>query len=240
MLRGVKASIAIAAEIRGRIARGDLQPGDPLPVEGELTESLSCSKPVVREALRILETEGLVEVRRGVGGGARVRQPSISDAAKTMGVYLQIGDVPVLDIWAARDRIIAAAIQRLAEADLDLSAFEHAVGTLQDSVGDLVAFNDRLLDVGEAAVRLAGNATEHVLVAALRHIIEEQVARARQRIESVEGYEYALREQGAIAEAWQRLFGHLRSGNGVGARRAYEEHAGELRRNVGAATAWQP
>src|SRR3954462_5104772 len=114
MLRCVKASIAIAAELRSRIARGELAPGAPLPVEDELVVELGCSKPVVREALRILETEGLVEVRRGIGGGARGRHPSISDAAKTMGVYLQIGDVPVLDVWSARDRIIAAAVERLA------------------------------------------------------------------------------------------------------------------------------
>jgi DNA-binding FadR family transcriptional regulator len=234
----MKASIAIAAEIRARIARGELQAGDPLPVEGELTGSLGCSKPVVREALRILETEGLVEVRRGIGGGAKVRQPSISDAAKTMGVYLQIGDVPVLDIWTARDRIIAAALERLTEPGTDLTPLERAVDAMQDAVGDLVVFNDRLLDAGEAVVRLAGNATEHVLVAALRHIIEAEVARARQRIEDAEGFEYALREQGAIAETWHRVAGHLRGGHGAGARRAFEEHAEELRRAVGAAASW--
>src|SRR3990170_1118475 len=110
----MKASITIAAEIRARIARGRLLPGEPLPVEEELTAEFGCSRPVVREALRILETGGLVEVRRGLGGGARVRHPSISDAAKSMGVYLQIGDVPVLDVWTARDRIIASAVERLA------------------------------------------------------------------------------------------------------------------------------
>jgi DNA-binding FadR family transcriptional regulator len=234
----VKASIAIAAEIRSRIARGELQPGDPLPVEGELTASLGCSKPVVREALRILETEGLVEVRRGIGGGARVRQPSVSDAAKPMGVYLQIGDVPVLDVWTAHDRIIAAALARLPDCSDDLGPLDQAIHALQEAVGDLEGFNERLLDVGETAVRLAGNGTEHLLVASLRHLIGAEVAVARQRVEDAEGYEYALREQGAIAESWHRVAGHLRNGHGAAAQRTFEEQAEELRRQVGAATTW--
>ena len=88
--QSMKASIGIAAS--ARIASGALAPGDPLPVEEDLTVEHGCSKPVVREALRILETEGLLEVRRGIGGGARVRHPSASHSANTIGVYLQIGD----------------------------------------------------------------------------------------------------------------------------------------------------
>ncbi len=112
--RPMKASHAIAADLRQLIARGELKAGDSLPVERELVDRLGASRGVVREALRILEREGLVEVRRGLGGGPRVRHPSISEAAQGMGVYLQLGDVPVLDAWTARDRIIGCAVERLA------------------------------------------------------------------------------------------------------------------------------
>src|SRR5688500_14032059 len=112
----MKASIAIAAALRTKIASGELAFDDVLPVEEELTAEFGCSKPVVREALRILETEGLVEVKRGPGGGPRVRRPSVGHAASGMGVYLRIGDVPVADVWAARDRIVGTAVERLAAA----------------------------------------------------------------------------------------------------------------------------
>ena len=244
MLRSVKASIAVAAELRSRIARGALAPDAPLPVEDDLAVELGCSKPVVREALRILETEGLVEVRRGVGGGARVRHPSISDAAKTMGVYLQIGDVAVLDVWTARDRIIAAAVERLADdrhtddgEAADLTPLLTAVDALAASVGDMAAFNAHMFDVGEIAVRTAGNATEHALVAALRHIVAAEVTVAAARVEDPVGLGYATREEAAIAEAWQRTVGHIRGGRPRAARQSYERQADALRALVGASMA---
>ena len=104
----MKASLAIAAHFRARIARGELPAGRALPVERELMENFGVSKGVVREALRILETEGLVEVRRGTGGGPRVRHPLISEATVGMGVYLQIGDV-LID-W--RDPVLLVEVQQ--------------------------------------------------------------------------------------------------------------------------------
>lgn len=232
----MKASITIAAEIRSRIARAELLAGDLLPVEDDLSEEFGCSRPVVREALRILETEGLVEVRRGLGGGPRVRHPSISDAAKTMGVYLQIGDVAVLDVWSARDRIIASAIEGLAvdSRAVDLQPLATQVDALSASVGDMPAFNRHMLDVGEVAVDLAGNRTEHVLVAALRHIVEVEITAAARRVKDPDGLAYAAQHEEAIADAWQRTLRYVRGGQARAARLAYERQAEILRAKVGA------
>lgn len=227
----MKASIAIAAELRTRIAEGALAPGEPLPVEDDLTEAFGCSKPVVREALRILETEGLVEVKRGIGGGPRVRHPSVGHAASGMGVYLRIGDVPVLDVWEARDRIVAAAVERLAAGDADLGELEEAIAALTGAVGQLGGFNRRLFDVAEIAVRLAGSATEELLVAALRHIVEEQVAAATSQIRADQAEDLALveHEQRALVAAWRRAAQEIRRGRAGAARRAYEGQAAVLR-----------
>jgi DNA-binding FadR family transcriptional regulator len=230
----VKASITIAAEIRARIARAELLPGDPLPVEDELTAEFGCSRPVVREALRILETEGFVEVRRGLGGGPRVRHPSISDTAKSMGVHLQIGDVPVMDVWTARDRIVAAAVERLAADRADVGALGAEVEALEASVGDMAAFNEKMLDLGEVAVALGGTRTEHVLVASLRHIVEVEIVTAARRVRRAEDLEYASRIEAEIADAWKVALRHVRAGRAVAARQAYERQADLLRERIGA------
>src|SRR5918996_3417726 len=54
-------------ELRQAIARGTFRPGSQLPTEAELCEMLGVSRTVVREALRVLEEEGLVARRHGVG-----------------------------------------------------------------------------------------------------------------------------------------------------------------------------
>jgi GntR family transcriptional repressor for pyruvate dehydrogenase complex len=54
-------------QIRTVIERGDLEPGDRLPTEQELSQDLDVSRSSIREALRVLEAEGLIEVRRGSG-----------------------------------------------------------------------------------------------------------------------------------------------------------------------------
>jgi DNA-binding FadR family transcriptional regulator len=224
----MKASLAIAADFRRRIATGELRAGQPLPVESELMEELGVSKGVVREALRILETEGLVEVRRGLGGGPRVRHPSISEAAKSMGVYLQIGDVLVSDVWETRDRIIGGAVERVAASrgPRDLSDLEAGVTELTSAVGDLDLYYLKLLEVGEKAVLAAGSATEYVIVLSLRHIIGAELDVATK---AVVNRQEAVAVEGRFAADWAELLRHIRAHHPAAARRAYDRQAENVR-----------
>jgi len=225
----MKASHAIAAEFRGRIASGELGAGDPLPVEGELVDRLGVSKGVVREALRILEHEGLIEVRRGLGGGPRVRRPSIGHAATAMGVYLQIGNVAVMDAWAARDRIIGAAVERLADARAPVPDLDAAVGALAARVGDLDAYNAALLDVHEAVVGEAGNRTELMLVSALRHVVAAEIEAATRALVDVRP---AVQHEQRIARAWRDVVRHVRAGQRAAAARAFARQADPVREGL--------
>ena len=225
----MKAAHAIAADFRGQIARGELGDGDPLPVENELVDQLGVSKGVVREALRILEHEGLVEVRRGLGGGPRVRHPSIGHAATAMGVYLQIGNVAVMDVWVARDRITAAAVERLADARAAVPSLGAAADELTALVGDLDAYNDALLDVHETAVREGGNATELMLVGALRHVIAAEIEAATRALVDVRP---AVQHEELIAQAWHDVVRDIRAGRRAAAARAFARQADPVRESL--------
>ncbi len=227
----MKASHAIAADLRQLIARGKLKAGDPLAVESELVDRLGASKGVVREALRILELEGLVEVRRGLGGGPRVRHPSISEAAQGMGIYLQLGDVPVLDAWTARDRIIGGAVERLAQerSRSAVGALERCVAALAALVGEFDAYYPQLLDVAETTVRLAGNATEYVLVVALRHIMAVELDLATRSVADVNE---ALDAEMFITAAWHDVVRNVRAGHPQAARQAYDRQADLIRGGI--------
>src|SRR6476619_494453 len=86
-IRPQRAAELVAADIRGRILSGELDEG--LPTEMVLLEQFSVSRPTLREALRILETEGLVRTRRGKQGGAVVSRPTVDTAAYHLGLVLQ-------------------------------------------------------------------------------------------------------------------------------------------------------
>lgn len=223
---GTKASMIIADELRRRIARGELLPGDALPSETNLTAELGYSKPTVREALRILEQEGLIVVKRGLRGGPEVRRLSIAKVAQPLGVFLQIADVPVADVWKARDRIVAGAVERLAEHDgVDISSLEEVVGRLFEHVGDIEHYYLDMIAVAELAVELAGSATDHLVVVALRHIIEREL---RIATEAVSDVEVAVRAEKEIAEGWQRVVTNIRAGNPRAARAGFQAQAAVL------------
>src|SRR3954452_24826625 len=79
----------VADELRQLIVAGELEEGEMLGSEPDLIERFGVSRPSMREALRILETEGLISVRRGVFGGVVVHRPDQRQTARTAALVLQ-------------------------------------------------------------------------------------------------------------------------------------------------------
>src|SRR5438270_13916287 len=76
-IRIPKAAELVADTLRRRIILRDYEPGELLPPEGTLMEDFDVARTTVRDAFRVLESEGLIEVRRGAGGGGRERAPAV-------------------------------------------------------------------------------------------------------------------------------------------------------------------
>jgi GntR family transcriptional repressor for pyruvate dehydrogenase complex len=100
-LRAPRLAEMVAEVLRERIVTGELPDGGKLPRQEDLLEEFNVSKPSMREALRILETEGLISVRRGKLGGAIVHAPQSHDAAYMLGLVLQAKHVAISDVGAA-------------------------------------------------------------------------------------------------------------------------------------------
>jgi DNA-binding FadR family transcriptional regulator len=84
-----KTSEVIARWLRRELLRSRPRPGDALPSETELRERFGVSRPTIREAVRILETQHLVKVARGAFGGARFSLPEARMVSESTGIYLQ-------------------------------------------------------------------------------------------------------------------------------------------------------
>ena len=84
----------VARQLRDQIRQGDLVDGDRLPPIEELATTLHVGRVSVRQALRVLESEGLLRVQRGREGGSRVQVPRVVGAGDAIAAVVHSGDVP--------------------------------------------------------------------------------------------------------------------------------------------------
>ena len=87
-LRVPKASDVLADALRRQILSGELPEGYALPVERMLAAESGLSRTAVREALRILEIEGLVYTKAGRAGGSFIRRPDAQSVERTLTVFM--------------------------------------------------------------------------------------------------------------------------------------------------------
>lgn len=123
-----KRSDQIADGLRERILSGELPPGARLESESALSARLSTSKWTLREALKSLETQGLVRVKSGPGGGASVTEVSAATANELLWNFCFSRDLSVPDIYALR-KLLEPALAREVTPLLDAAALERLSAT---------------------------------------------------------------------------------------------------------------
>jgi GntR family transcriptional regulator, transcriptional repressor for pyruvate dehydrogenase complex len=178
-----KMAQVVASQIRKRIVSGELVAGEFLPFEAELVTKYRTSKPIIREALRILETEGLIEVRRGGRAGAQVLEPSITYVARSVGVLLQHRATSVADVWDARSILECDAVGILAARHRasDVGSLRSIAARIHSLLGEPEVFSVEAIDFHEELVKLTRNKTMHVLTQALHEIVAAEMQLAQRR-----------------------------------------------------------
>jgi DNA-binding FadR family transcriptional regulator len=116
--RRPKTSERIARELANLIVDHDLQPGSRLPTEREMVESFGVGRTTLREALRLLETRGVITIRSGPHGGPVVRRPLPSDLSESLTLILQFEAASFADVVYARHALEPTAA-RLAARNID-------------------------------------------------------------------------------------------------------------------------
>src|SRR3954454_4025076 len=113
-VRVPKMAELVAQQLRRQIIRGDLPEVASLPSGAVLMKRFGVSRPTLREAFRVLESEGLIRVRRGAHGGARVQVPSGEAAARYAGLVLEFRGATLQDVYEARGVLEPPCARRLA------------------------------------------------------------------------------------------------------------------------------
>lgn len=152
-----KASDVLADDLRERILRGDFPEGTALPPERELVAQTRMSRTTVREALRILEVQGLVQIRTGRSGGAFVQKPGEESIASTVSLLIRGRQVRLAALLETREAVEPACAQLAAKyrTDADLEALDRA--------------NDAIALEGPLGEFLQANVDWHVAVAVASH-----------------------------------------------------------------------
>ncbi|HEX2815527.1 MAG TPA: GntR family transcriptional regulator [Phenylobacterium sp.] len=180
-----KAAQVIADTLRRRIVLGALAPGDALPNEPELMSEFGVSRASLREALRILETEALIEVRRGAKGGVRIRRPSDEVAANAMGALLQMRGATLDEVLEALEIIEPPLMGTLAarRSEADLEVFRAHIERERALIDDFPAFSQATTDLHRILAERSKNAVLALILVMLDEIFRRHaphfVARAR-------------------------------------------------------------
>ena len=169
-----KASELVAADLRRRIVTGVLKPGALLPNEAVLMQEFGVSRPTLREAFRILESEAIITVLRGARGGGRVMAPDGAVAARYMGILLQYQGTPLSDVYRARTEIEVSAVGMLGggRRKAAVRQLDTLAGEAEGLIADDEAFADHDLRFHSAIVEAAGSTTLAALSKMLFQIIE--------------------------------------------------------------------
>lgn len=172
-IRAPKVADLVAATLRRQIVRGELVEGAILPNENELMEQFSVSRPTLREAFRVLESEGLIRIMRGSNGGARVQRPEPAVGARFTALLLQMRGATLEDVQQARMVLEPAAVRMLAERPTKkvIRALRAAVAAEEDAADRPMQNALASAQFHETIMDLAGNVTLGVLAGMLHEIV---------------------------------------------------------------------
>jgi GntR family transcriptional repressor for pyruvate dehydrogenase complex len=168
----------IVGQIRDAIASGGIAPGERLPSERDLGTTFGVSRTTLREALRALEAQGVLEIRTGSRGGAFVAEPSSELVAGALANLLRFRSATARELaefrvpfeaenaaWAAR-RADPAALAELEHIVGDVTALAHDEAVPWAEVAVLeVRFHD-------AVARATGNSVRAAIMSAILDALE--------------------------------------------------------------------
>lgn len=204
--------VTVLDRLTGHIVNGDFDANGVLPSEGELAKSFGVSRTVIREAMRSLRAQGLVEVSQGKA--PRVKPPDSKAAIASLELLLRRNKATLLNLAEVRQplesEIAALAAERA--TDENLRQLERAIHELGAASG----LEERI----EADIRfhrVLGEATGNPVFVLLLETLAEFLRESRQKTLAYSGVEHALGGHRAVLAA-------VRSRNPSKAREAMLDH----------------
>lgn len=219
----VPAYQVLSDTLRARIMTGELQPGEKLPVEPELSAQYGVSRSTVREALRVLASQNLIATTRGVSGGSFVAYPNPEQISgyleASLRLLAQADNLTIAQLAEARDllEVPAAGLAAVRRSDGQL---EELRGTLYDAA-DVTPAQAILLNKAFHSVlmRSTGSPLVEVLIQPVFEVIYDHVV----------GYAAPHGFWATLDDDHDRIFAAIAARDAVTAQEATRAHLRKLR-----------
>ena len=231
-IRQPRVADIVAARLRDDILSGRLKEGDILPSQESLFTEFGVSPPALREAIHILEVDGLVSVRRGNVGGAVVHLPSAERTAHMISMVLQSRSSTPADVSGALIHLepicagmCAAREDRLTEV---VPYLQVEIDRQEEQFGDASQYVRNARRFHEALVSRCGNEPMILLICSLELIWSAHES----SVWGDEGDPMAHKTMRAALRDHQRLVDAIRDGNADRAVRLAQDHLAAARRNT--------
>jgi GntR family transcriptional regulator, transcriptional repressor for pyruvate dehydrogenase complex len=217
--RSAKTNVAIARSLAQQIVSSKAAPGTTLPPEKELAESFGIGRGTMREALRMLETFGLIEMRTGRYGGPVVRRPDATDLSVSLTLSFYANGSSMLDVLDARQAmeplLAELAAQRIGGDDLE--RLRATVEVMRDRSGTQQQYLREAERFHNIVAQAAGSPVLSHLSAGLHKIAGGEG----------EGITYGTRERLATARAHEAIIEALEAHDGELAKALWRRHLDE-------------
>ncbi|GAA4982865.1 FCD domain-containing protein [Pseudonocardia tropica] len=217
----------VLAHVEERLTSGEWRPGDRLPPERELAATLGASRQAVREALRVLQAQGVIRSQVGTGAdsGTVVVPAPARALGRVLALHLAVDSFPVDDVTEARvmfERFSAGLAARRRSAS-DLLEWSNALDVMDDDL-DPAAFSDADIAFHVAIAAAAGNRLVGELTRAVRESVRGTLLDAmqaqgdwpalRERLRAEHREIHAAIADGDGALAADRIEAHIRAFHG--------------------------
>jgi GntR family transcriptional repressor for pyruvate dehydrogenase complex len=212
----------VAQQLLERIIAAKLKPGASFATEAELLSQFKVSRPTLRESLKLLESQGVLDRRPGPGGGILVGRPSIDLLAHSLSVFLRLHEVPFGTVLKAREVIEPALAYEAAlnGTEEDFAELERSIERMKalDAQSDQQAFLEENRVFHSVIARASGNKVLEVFWNAISILATGEH----------HGIRYSVGNQAHVAKAHQRILEACRRRDGHAAAAAMESHVADL------------
>lgn len=173
-----RASELVAEKLRSLIVMGEVPAGASLPPEKELVKQLGVSRATLREALRLLQADGLIATKQGPKGGIIVQKPGSAHLTRSLSLLLQLEDTPFQMLLEARCLLEPLCAKLAAERATgeEVAQLQALASKVKENVGDLEAYVQAQLDFHLAVIAYAHNDVLRLYTVSVGELISAQTA----------------------------------------------------------------